>query len=151
MTAGCNKTLFTTEKLSPPAAISLNRQLNKPALDQLTHWATRHLLCAKEWNFVELRWMGIHSGRITLTFSFLPPFCLIQLLKARIAPLGANSFLPYWRASSSRVVLCCCCCFTPTVNSYGHVGWSIYLTTLFLGRIRPPKLLTSTKYTYFRQ
>ena len=30
-------------------------------------------------------------------------------------------------------------------------GRSINLTTLFLGRLRPPKLLTSTKCTYFRQ
>ena len=32
-----------------------------------------------------------------------------------------------------------CCCFTSTVNSYGHVG-----TTLLMGRLRPPKQLTTT-------
>ena len=35
-----------------------------------------------------------------------------------------------------------CCCFTSMVNNYG---------TLFLGRPRPPKQLTSTKYIYFSQ
>ena len=30
-------------------------------------------------------------------------------------------------------------------------GRSVNLTTLFLGRLRPPKRLTSTSYTYFRQ
>ena len=30
-------------------------------------------------------------------------------------------------------------------------GWSVNLTTLFLGRLRPPKRLTSTSCTYFRQ
>ena len=30
-------------------------------------------------------------------------------------------------------------------------GRSVYLTTLFLGRLRPPKGLTSTSCTYFRQ
>ena len=28
---------------------------------------------------------------------------------------------------------------------------SVYLTTLFLGRLRPPKRLTSTSCTYFRR
>ena len=37
---------------------------------------------------------------------------------------------------------CCCCvfCFTCKVMS----GWSVNLTTLFLGGLRPPKRLTST-------
>ena len=30
-------------------------------------------------------------------------------------------------------------------------GRSVNLPTLFLGRLRPPKQLTSTLYTYFRQ
>ena len=30
-------------------------------------------------------------------------------------------------------------------------GRSVNLTTLFLGRLRPPKRLTSTSCTYFRQ
>ena len=29
--------------------------------------------------------------------------------------------------------------------------WNGHLTTLFLGRLRPPKWLTSTSCTYFRQ
>ena len=30
-------------------------------------------------------------------------------------------------------------------------GWSVNLTTLFLGSLRPPKRLTSTSCTHFRQ
>ena len=30
-------------------------------------------------------------------------------------------------------------------------GWSVRLTTLFLGRFTPPKRLSSTKCKYFRQ
>ena len=30
-------------------------------------------------------------------------------------------------------------------------GWSVSLTTLFLGRLRPPKQFTSTLCTYFCQ
>ena len=37
------------------------------------------------------------------------------------------------------------------VNIYGHVGTAVNLPTLFLGRLRPPKRLTSTLCTYFRQ
>ena len=36
---------------------------------------------------------------------------------------------------------------TPRIMS----GRSVNLTTLFLGRLRPPKRLTSTSCTYFRQ
>ena len=38
-------------------------------------------------------------------------------------------------------------CFTSKVMW----GQSVNLTTLFLGRLRPPKRLTSTSCTYFRQ
>ena len=34
---------------------------------------------------------------------------------------------------------------------HGKSGWSVNLTTLFLGRLRPPKQLTSTSCTFFRQ
>ena len=43
------------------------------------------------------------------------------------------------------------CCFTSTVNIKVMAGRSVNLTTLFLGRFRPPKRLTSTSCTYFRQ
>ena len=32
----------------------------------------------------------------------------------------------------------CCCCFTSTVTSKVMSGWSVNLTTLFLGWLRPP-------------
>ena len=37
------------------------------------------------------------------------------------------------------------------VNIYGRVGTVSYLTHTFLGRLRPPKWLTSTLCTYFCQ
>ena len=37
------------------------------------------------------------------------------------------------------------------VHGKHHVETSVNLTTLFLGRLRPPKRLTSTSCTYFRQ
>ena len=45
------------------------------------------------------------------------------------------------------------CCFTSKVMRYGHItsGRSVNLATIFMGRLRPPKRLTSTKCTYFRQ
>ena len=42
-------------------------------------------------------------------------------------------------------IICCRC--VSTVNSFGHVG----TVTLFLGRLRLPKRLTSTSCTYFSQ
>ena len=39
------------------------------------------------------------------------------------------------------LLLLLCCCFTSTVNSHGHVWTVSYLTTPFLGRLRPPKRL----------
>ena len=49
---------------------------------------------------------------------------------------------------------CCCCCIVvlrPRQTSKVMSGWSVNLTTLFMGRLRPPKRLTSTSCTYFRQ
>ena len=43
------------------------------------------------------------------------------------------------------------CCFTSTVTSKVMSGRSVNLTTLFLGRLRPPKRLISTSCTYFCQ
>ena len=48
----------------------------------------------------------------------------------------------------------CCCCIVvlrPLLTSKVMSGRSVNLTTLFLGRLRPPKRLTSTSCTYFRQ
>ena len=48
----------------------------------------------------------------------------------------------------------CCCCVVvlrPRYTSKVMSGQSVNLTTLFLGRLRPPKRLTSTSCTYFRQ
>ena len=44
-----------------------------------------------------------------------------------------------------------CLCFTSTVNSYGNVGKVSWKTTLFLGKPRPPKQLTSAKCINFHQ
>ena len=52
-------------------------------------------------------------------------------------------------ACMGKLLLMLCCCFTSTVNIMS--GRSVNLTTLFLGRLRPPKRLTSTLCTYFRQ
>ena len=49
---------------------------------------------------------------------------------------------------------CCCCCVAvlrPRWTSKIMSGRSVNLTTLFLGRLRPPKRLTSTSCAYFRQ
>ena len=52
-------------------------------------------------------------------------------------------------------VLCVSCCIVLLCYVHGkHLrssGQSFNLTTLFLGRLRPPKQLTSTSCTYFRQ
>ena len=40
------------------------------------------------------------------------------------------------------------CCFTLAMVMS---GWSVSLTTLFLGRLRPLKRLTNTSCTYLRQ
>ena len=48
----------------------------------------------------------------------------------------------------------CCRCIVvlrPRETSKVMSGRSVNLTTLFLGRLRPPKRLTSTSCTYFRQ
>ena len=46
---------------------------------------------------------------------------------------------------------CCCCCYVVVLRlrkiSKVMSGRSVDLTTLFLGRLRPPKLLTSTSCT----
>ena len=49
------------------------------------------------------------------------------------------------------VLLLLDCCFSSTVTSKVMSGRSVNLTTLFLGRLRPPKRLTITSCTYFRQ
>ena len=51
------------------------------------------------------------------------------------------------------IMICCCCIVVlrPRQTSKVMSGRSVNLTTLFLGRIRPPKRLTSTSCTYFRQ
>ena len=48
---------------------------------------------------------------------------------------------------------CCCCVIVlrPRLTFKVMSGWSVNLTTLFLGRLRPPKRLTSASCTYFRQ
>ena len=49
---------------------------------------------------------------------------------------------------------CCCCCIfvlRPRLTSKVMSGRSVNLSTLFLGRLRPPKRLISTSCTYFRQ
>ena len=48
---------------------------------------------------------------------------------------------------------CCCCCvvLSPRLTSKVISGRSVNLTTLFLGRLRPPTRLTSTLCSYFRQ
>ena len=50
-------------------------------------------------------------------------------------------------------IFCCCCIVVlrPRYISKVMSGRSVNLTTLFLGRLRPPKRLTSTSCTYFRQ
>ena len=48
----------------------------------------------------------------------------------------------------------CCCCIVvlrPRKTSKAMSGWPDNLTTLFRGRLGPPKRLTSTSCTYFRQ
>ena len=47
-----------------------------------------------------------------------------------------------------------CCCFVilrPRLTAEVMSGRSVNLTTLFLGRLRPPKRLTGTSCTYFGQ
>ena len=46
---------------------------------------------------------------------------------------------------------CCIVVLRPRLTSKVMSGRSVNLTTLFLGRLRPPKRLTSTSCTYFRQ
>ena len=43
--------------------------------------------------------------------------------------------------------ICCCCVVLSTAMVM--TGWSVNLTTLFLGRLRPTKRLTSTQWTFF--
>ena len=49
------------------------------------------------------------------------------------------------------LLLLLCCCLTSTVNGKVISGRSFNLPTLFLGIRKPPKRLTSTKYTSFHQ
>ena len=65
--------------------------------------------------------------------------------------LGGLSLLRKSVFSLTVVALLLLCCFTSKVMSKVMSGRSINLTTLFLGRLRPPKRLTSTSHTYFRQ
>ena len=46
---------------------------------------------------------------------------------------------------------CCIVVLRPRYTSKAMSGRSVSLTTLFQGRLRPPKRLTSTSCTYFRQ
>ena len=59
-----------------------------------------------------------------------------------------NIILPVlrWTRGISVVVV-----LRPRQTSKVMSGRSVNLTTLFLGRLRPPKRLTSTSCTYFRQ
>ena len=53
-----------------------------------------------------------------------------------------------WSCRDCRYCNRCCCCiilFTSAINNYGHVGRSVNLTILLLGR-----RLTSTQCTYIR-
>ena len=56
---------------------------------------------------------------------------------------------------TTELLYCCCCVLVLCPRSTCKVmsGRSINLTTLFLGRLRPPKRLhvTSASCTYFRQ
>ena len=52
---------------------------------------------------------------------------------------------------SATLLLLLLCCFTSTVTSKVMSRRSVNITTLFLGRLRLPKRLTSTSCTYFRQ
>ena len=47
--------------------------------------------------------------------------------------------------------VCCIVVLRPRCTSKVMSGRSVNLTTLFIGRLRPPKRLTSTSCTYFRQ
>ena len=54
-----------------------------------------------------------------------------------------------------RVTVGCCCCsivvLRPRYTSKVMSGRSVNLTTLFLGRLRPPNRLTTDLCIYFRQ
>ena len=57
-------------------------------------------------------------------------------------------------AGNTTTILCCCCCIVvlcPRYTSKVMSGRSVNLTLLFLGRLRPPKRLTSISCSYFRQ
>ena len=50
-----------------------------------------------------------------------------------------------------QTVVSCCFVLRPRLTAMVMSGWSVIPTTLFLGKLRPPKQLTSTSCTYFCQ
>ena len=75
-------------------------------------------------------------------------FCLEQYENT----LKSMEKLILWKYFRSLIVYdCCIVVLRPRLTSKVMSGRSVNLTTLFLGRLRPPKRLTSTSCTYFRQ
>ena len=58
-----------------------------------------------------------------------------------------------WFDTGTLFLNCCCCCSVVVLGPRSEFMWgqSVNLTTFFLGRLRPPKRLTSTLCTYFCQ
>ena len=52
---------------------------------------------------------------------------------------------------TSHIRLLLLLCVALLFDVHGKYLWRVNLTTLFLGKLRPPKRLTSTSCTYFRQ
>ena len=97
---------------------------------------------------------GEGGGGESFTFIFAALLNKSQFLKERICPsrnksLKSRPFLEEFHRPGIVVVvlLFYVLRFTSKVMS----GRSVNLTTLFVGRLRPPKRLTSTSCTYFRQ
>ena len=75
-------------------------------------------------------------------------FCMIEHRSSYALRLSCN----HCASPCSYVCVCCCCCVVilrPWKTSKAMSGRSVNLTTLFLGRLRPPKRLTSTSCTTF--
>ena len=58
------------------------------------------------------------------------------------------SFLQYFSYVRTMLLLLFCC-FSPRYTSKVMSGRSVSLSKLFLGRLRPPRRLTSTSWTNF--
>ena len=102
--------------------------------------------------------MRYHSGEKSFKCQLCMYYCKVDFFYIYMHLCHFHFFCPSQRRltlneKNGPIGFCCCCVVVLHSRKTSKVmsRRSVNLTTLFLGRLRPPKRLTSTSCTYFRQ